>query len=405
MDNSAVVVGGGIGGLACALGLGRSGVPVTVLERAPHFAEVGAGVQLGPNAVRVLADWGLAEPLRAVASYPDDLRVHDGRDGRLLARLTLGASMLQRFGQPYACVHRADLHQLLLQAVSAHTTTVLRTGATLAGFESKPDRVQVALEGLPSLVTPALIGCDGLWSRVRDGLLGPTPPQATGHLAYRALMPAASLAASQRINTVQVWWGTRWHVVAYPVRAGAWLNLVAVVRAGPAPGQTSDQLRQWTQATDAGELHRAIGPASADLLALLAAAPSWTRWVLHDRPAMRAAVEHAQGRVALLGDAAHPMRPYLAQGASMALEDAWTLQQLAAGTAAQRDWEALFARYARARWQRNARVQRAATRNGRIYHLGGLGRAGRDLGLRWLGERVMRQDWLYSGPPHPTLRA
>ena len=405
MDNKVVIAGGGIGGLACALALGRSGVPVTVLEQAEQFDEVGAGVQLGPNAVRVLASWGLADSLRAVAAYPDDLRVRDARSGRELARQHLGATALARFGQPYACVHRADLHQLLLGAVRSTTPTTLRLQARVQAFEvvrgGDANAVRVSLDQHRTLGGVALIGCDGLWSRVRERLLGAAPARLTGHLAYRGLIATERLPQALRSNSVQAWLGARMHVVTYPVRSGEWTNLVAVVHGRLGTGHGGDSPRRWTVDAHVEDLLAATGPVAGELKGLIDAVPAWSLWALHDRPPLRGPAELARGPVALLGDAAHPLRPYLAQGAAMAMEDAWTLGQLVDSPAAEQDWTALFARYAALRWARNARVQRASVRNGQVFHAQGPIRLGRDLALKLFSERLMTNAWLYSGPAQP----
>ncbi|UXH79059.1 FAD-dependent monooxygenase [Roseateles amylovorans] len=405
MEETVLVAGGGIGGLACALSIGVSGVPVTVLEQAGDFAEIGAGIQLGPNAMRVLSDWGLDVPLRSIASYPDDLRVRDSRDGRELGHLRLGATALSRFGQPYACVHRADFHQLLREAVRSRTPAKLRLQTTVKDFHVQSHGVHVTLDDGQTLSGAALIGCDGLWSRVRDGLLGAARPQFTGHLAYRGLVQADSVGLESRRNSVQLWLGARMHVVAYPVRDGRWINLVAVVHDGLGEDPDSDRPRRWAREARVEDLLVKTGPLAGHLRDLIDAVPVWTRWPLYDRRPLRGPSEHAIGPVALLGDAAHPLRPHLAQGAAMAIEDAWAIGQLIDRLAAPLDWAALFARYAAQRWERNARVQRMSQRNGRLYHASGLCRLGRNVGLRLLGEQVLVNRWLYGGPPEMHGRA
>jgi salicylate hydroxylase len=240
-----------------------------------------------------------------------------------------------------------------------------------------------------------LIGADGLWSRVRAQLLGDGAPRATGHLAYRALVRQAELPAALRSGRVTVWLGPGLHVVAYPVRGGDWLNVVALVE-GPAPADPA----QWDHAANAADLQAVLAGACAPLRDLVAAVPSWRLWALNDRPPVQGAAQMVQGRVALLGDAAHPMRPYLAQGAGMAIEDADELGRLLGqarelGTLI--DTPVLLQRYALNRWQRNAQVQAHAARNGRIYHLRGPAAWARDAGLRLLGAKLMDQPWLYAG--------
>lgn len=406
MEHEVVVAGGGIGGLACALALARAGVSIDLLEQASAWGEVGAGLQLGPNAVRVLDDWGLVPALRACAAFPDELQVRDAHSAATLGTLRLGERAQARYGQPYATVHRADLHALLLQAAQAQAGVRLHTQARVASCDPRPDRVRVTCEDERHFEGAALIGSDGLWSRVRTQLLGTQPVRVSGHLAYRGLVRSADLPAALRPNRVTAWLGPRLHVVHYPVRRGEWINVVAVVHGvlgqghGGPPG--SDP-QSWSHEAQAADLRRALGPACADLMAMLDAVPGWKLWALNDRAPLRGTHEQAQGRIALLGDAAHPLRPYLAQGAAMALEDAWTLGRLRQqSTGSSTDWPDLLARYARTRWARNARVQARSARNGTIFHASGLLRLGRNTAMAVLGERLLDSPWLYSGPPEPV---
>lgn len=399
MDQSVLVAGGGIGGLACALALARAGQAATVLEQAGAFGEVGAGLQLGPNAVRVLHDWGLAGALQAVAAWPDRLCVRDARDGRQLGQLRLGEQARARYGHAYATLHRADLHQLLLSAVQQQRGVTLRLDKRLTAWAVQDATVRLQTADGETLRAPALVGCDGLWSAVGAHGLDTCPPRATGHLAYRGMVRADALAPGADARSVSAWLGPRHHVVHYPVRRGDWINVVAVVHGRlPAGGDA----RSWRQAAEGADLRRALGPVCGDLRAVIDAVPQWTLWQLHDRAAVASPGALAHDRVALLGDAAHPMRPYLAQGAAMALEDAWTLGRLlpaAAGSAP--DWPSLFARYAQLRWPRVARVQRQSQRNGRIFHADGLLRVARNAAMALLGERLLDNPWLYAGPADP----
>jgi len=398
MNLPVLVAGGGIGGLAAALALVRQGQAVTVLEQAPAFGEIGAGLQLGPNAVRVLADWGLLPQLRGSAAFPDALQVRDARSGRALGHLRLGEAAVARHGQAYACIHRADLHALLQDAVMGEAPVSWRLGARVESWRLSEGGVSLTLASGDRLAGQALIGCDGLWSRVRHAGFDASPPRRTGHLAYRGLVPADALPAAMRANQIGVWLGRQLHVVHYPVRRGEAINLVAVVHGEPGAADASS----WSQPAEAGELRAALGTVCAPLADWLAAVPAWTRWVLHDRDPLRGPAAMARGPVALLGDAAHPMRPYLAQGAAMALEDAWALGHLAQGAAAD-DWPDRLARYAQVRWARNARVQQRSRRNGRIFHASGALRLGRDWAMGLLGERLLDNPWLYAGPGEPPL--
>lgn len=401
-----MVVGGGIGGLACAVALGRTGLGVQVLEQASAFGEVGAGLQLGPNAVRVLAHWGLTDALSACAAFPEALQVRDALGGARLGRLTLGQQVRARHGQPYATLHRADLHALLLQAASQLPQVQLTLSARVAGYTESATGVRLTGENEAEYAARALIGADGLWSRVRSQLLGAQPVRASGHLAYRGMVRSADLPAALRAPLVTAWLGPRLHAVHYPVRQGAWFNVVVVVQGVLGQGHggaVGADPQSWTHQAHVADLRRTLGPTHAELLQMVDAVPQWTLWPLNDRPPMLGPQEHARGRVALLGDAAHPLRPYLAQGAAMALEDAWTLGRLAeqqpAGT--EIDWPALLQRFARTRWARNARVQSRSQRNGSIFHASGLVRWGRNAAISLLGESLLDLPWLYGGPPQP----
>ena len=394
MRQPVLLAGAGIGGLAAALACARIGVPVQLFERSPALAEVGAGIQLGPNVTRLLKGWGLQTALEAVAAYPENLLIRSAESGTLLGRLRLGEQALVRYGAPYATVHRADLQALLLQAVQACGSAQLQLGQAITGFDQ--DAARACLHHADGRQTQGalLVGADGLSSRVRQQLLGDGPPRPTRHLAYRALLPQAALPAALRCQDVVVWLGVGLHVVQYPVRGGDWLNVVALVESRLEDSKTGDR-SGWDHAATGADLMRELEGETPELLSLLQAMDGWRLWHLQIRQTISSPVQMAQGRVALLGDAAHPMLPYLAQGAGMAIEDAQALgQALEQGGAT----PAALAHYAQARWQRNARVQRRALRNGRIFHASGPVRWGRDLAMRALGERLLDIPWLYGGP-------
>ncbi len=379
-----------MGGLAAALACSRAGWQACVYEQAREFREVGAGIQLGPNATRILIDWGLEPSLSAIAARPQRLQVRSAYNGRELGRLDLGDRFAQRYGAPYLTVHRADLQGVL--ADGAHRAGVeLQLGSRITVVSPGPDVVRMRVGDTHQAESDVLVGADGLWSEVRSQVCRDGPPHPTGHLAYRTLAVQADLPAALRSQDVTVWLGPRLHAVAYPVRAGEQLNVVAIVQ-GTAKGPAHD----WDQAGAVGELLAAMGPLCQPLRDLVGAMPSWRLWALQDRPPMQSANEMASGRVALLGDAAHPMRPYLAQGAGMAIEDAAELgRALASATDPASDVAMALRGYALTRWQRCARVQARSQRNGRIFHATGLMRWGRDLSLRLLGERLLDQPWLY----------
>ena len=393
-----VVAGGGIGGLAAALAASRAGCDVRLLERAAAFSEVGAGVQLGPNVTRLLHAWGLNDALRAVAAFPERLQVRSAAGGEVLGELPLGQAMAMRYGAPYATVHRADLHGLLLDALQQHGDIKFHAGRALQSFSQSAEAVSLHTATGPDIECDALLGADGLWSMVRQQLLGDGLPRRTGHLAYRALVTQATLPSPLRSNDVTVWLGRRLHVVQYPVRGGEQLNVVAFVH-GEVPDDAG-ALVNWDHSANRPDLVAALGNTCAGLQSLIEAIPDWRLWVMYDRPTMQGAHQHALGRVALLGDAAHPMRPYLAQGAGMAIEDAAELgHALSQAKAVAFDVPALLQRYALNRWQRNARVQARALRNGEIFHADGLMRWGRDASIKLLGAKVLDMPWLYGTMP------
>lgn len=393
MTQNILIAGGGIGGLAAALACSRAGWGVQLLEQAPVFSEVGAGIQLGPNAVHIMQAWGLEAELQSIAAFPSQLQARSADTGRELGVLRLGERPRTLYGAPHATVHRADLHHVLLDAVRKQPAVQLYTGDALTAFENHSEGVQVLTRAGVTLQGDALIGADGVWSRVRQHLLHDAPARVTGHLAYRAMVQQQTLPLALRSQQVTVWMGAHLHVVAYPVRCGEWLNVVAIVE-----GRVQDGvIENWDHSANAQDLCAALGHTCSALRALVAAIDVWRLWPLCDRPPMQGAHEHAQGRVALLGDAAHPMRPYMAQGAGMALEDAACLEQVLGGQhvpMVQR-----LQAYATQRWQRNARVQARSIRNGNIFHAQGPVRWGRDMAMRVLGERVMDVPWLYRGTP------
>jgi salicylate hydroxylase len=412
-----LIAGGGIGGLAAALALSQAGQRVTVLERAAEFVDIGAGIQLGPNAIKLLTRWGVKDAVLQQACLPQAIAVRDTATGRSLARMLLGQAVQQRYGEVYACVHRADLHAALWQAVRPQTGVQLHCneqvlgasqsstqntakghtqntpentgrGASEHGAHSAARSVQVQ-STQHTWHADALIAADGVASSVRQAVWADGAPRATGHAAYRTLLPTASLPASVRtpalVSEVGVWWGRDVHVVHYPVRGGEFINLVVLsdqAAAKAVPG--------WASVASSADVECRVQGACPLLRDLLACASGWHSWHLYDRPATRSWVK---GHVALLGDAAHPMLPYLAQGAAMALEDA---AALAASVAQQSDWPTVLQHYQRSRKARCERVVATAQRNGRIFHLAPPWSKARDAVLALKGTQVLGLPWLYG---------
>jgi salicylate hydroxylase len=390
MAKDVLIAGGGLGGLAAALACARSGWQAHLFEQARVFSEVGAGIQLGPNTTRILASWGLDTALRRVAAFPRLLRVRSANDGTELACLRLGANFTDRYGAPYATIRRADLQALLLEAAQAQGVA-LRLAARVRTAWQTQQAAGLHIEGNGDITGDALVGADGLWSIVRQQVCADGLPPPTGHVAYRGLVAQSELPEPLRTLEVTVWLGPNLHVVAYPVGGGDQLNVVAIVQ-----GQGIGPAEDWDQEALHVNLQTVLAHACTPLRDLVRAMPGWRLWALHDRRPLRSAAEMANGRIALLGDAAHPMRPYLAQGAGMAIEDAETLARSLAAVGGAVDIAAALRAYAQARWQRCARVQRRSQRNGQIFHAMGAVRWGRDLALRAFGERIVDLPWLYG---------
>ncbi|MFE8644557.1 FAD-dependent monooxygenase [Sphingomonas sp. NCPPB 2930] len=398
-----LVAGGGIGGLATALACVRAGWRARVFEGAGAFAEVGAGLQLGPNATRLLQGWGLGGALEAAAAFPDRLELRGAASGRVLGRLALGAQARARYGAPYATLHRADLQAMLLAAVQAHGEAAIHLGTRVTGVRPQADAVRIdteppGLDGVPPATVQvegdALVVADGLWSQLRAAVVPDDgAPRVTGHTAYRALLRQADLPAALRSDQVTVWLGPWMHLVQYPVRRGEWLNVVLLVQGDAALPPGADP-RDWSLFAPSGGPAAALSGACAPLRSLHEAVADWRLWMLCDRPPVARPADVARGRVALLGDAAHPMLPYLAQGAGMAIEDAAVLGHMLAMDAVEVPQR--LRSYAQRRWQRVARVQSVARRNAAVFHATGPVRWGRDMAMAVLGERLLDQPWLYG---------
>jgi salicylate hydroxylase len=387
-----LIAGGGLGGLAAALALARSGHSATVLERAAQFADVGAGIQLGPNAVKVLAQLGVRDAALQQACLPQAIVVRHVATGRSISRILLGQAVQQRYGEVYACVRRSDLHAALLQAARNESRITLCSGEAVQGVNQSGEAVQVQ-SSQRSLQADALVAADGLWSSVRQAVLADGAPHATGHAAYRVLLPMAQVPAALQAMEVGVWWGPDVHVVHYPVRSGQFLNLVVLSEHSAAKAVPG-----WASVADHAQVAQSLQrvcPLLGDLLHSVQTyqqthQKTWQSWHLYDRPAVRSWV---QGRVALLGDAAHPMLPYLAQGAAMALEDAVVLSH----QVGQHDgWSAALLCYQQLRKARTERVVATARRNGRIFHLSAPWSVARDAVLALKGTEVLGLPWLYG---------
>ena len=389
---SIAVAGAGIGGLTAALALARKGHAVTLVERRPGFSEVGAGLQLTPNASRILIGLGLAAALRRVVTEPERVVVRRIASGRQIGAVALGPFAQQRYQAPYWVAHRADLQRILLDAVRSQSSIRLVMGRTVEEVQSGPDRATLAWVSTSgareSLTADAVIGADGIWSKVRRALGDAALPAFHGSIAWRATLDRSAAPAELAGNETGLWLGSQGHVVHYPIAGGRLINVVAIetdaepVEGWAAPGKAEDLLARYASAAPL-------------LRQLLSRPPEWLRWSLFRHPVRRLAA----GRIALLGDAAHSVLPFLAQGAALAIEDAATLASLL-GQDSQGVPQALFT-YENQRLKRAQRVQSEARRNGRIYHAGSFVAFGRDRVMRHLGPEGMtrRYDWLYGFRP------
>lgn len=390
-----VIVGAGIGGLAAALACARAGgMTVQVLEQADTLSEVGAGIQLGPNAVRRLVALGVGDAVRRRAGHPRCLEVRDAVSQRLIGSLPLGATARSRYGEDYLTIHRADLQALLMQAALAQPTVHLQLSTPVNQVRQDDTGVEVVATGRAFRADVAVVA-NGVWSGLRQQLLGDGPPRRLGHIALRTLIPAAQWPRTLARDTVTAWLGERMHAVAYPVRGGDDFNLVIIVHEGDRIA-LDDQGDRWNGAIEHQRVADAVADTHAVLRELVAVAPGWKFWALHGRPPVADPHEMVRGRVGLLGDAAHPMVPYLAQGAAMAIEDAHALGEVL-GRAEADALPLALTRWADMRWERVSRVQARSLRNGRIFHATGFLRLGRDWSMRILGERLIDLPWLYGG--------
>lgn len=386
-DRPVIIVGGGIGGLATALALALRGMRSLLLEQSAEFREVGAGIQLGPNVFRRFETLGIRGAVEAIAVFPDNLIMRDALTGDEVTRIPMGERARQHWGMPYAVIHRADLHTALLEACRAQPLIELRTNARMTAWADSGAGVTVTLADGGSLTGSAMVACDGLWSTVRGDIVNDGKPRVSGHIAYRAVLPAAEVPAGQFENNVVLWAGPKTHLVHYPLRRGELYNLVAVFH--------SNRYEEgWNAFGDVDELNERFRNQQPQVHQLLDKIESWRMWVLCDREPV---ANWTRGRVTLLGDAAHPMLQYLAQGACMAIEDAVCLaEQL---SQAPDDPNRAFLAYQQARYLRTARVQVMARVYGDFYHATGPVRELRNTMLagRTAAQAYAGNDWLYGG--------
>lgn len=381
------VAGGGIGGLATSLALANAGYRVILWERHETPRADGAGIQIGPNGCKALRRLGVLDAVLPLGAQPAAIAVGDAASGRFLTRLPLGADIATRHGAPYITLARPDLERVLSTRVARHNAIDVNFGKTAVSIAPDGDSIRAVSAAGDTIAADAAIIADGMWSRLRSHVTGPLVPAATGQAAFRTIIERPCAIGGADANCVRVWLARRCHIVAYPVRGGSATAVVVVIH-DPAIATG------WNVAPDLTRLSDAFTALHAPLRQFLeTAGDSWRMWSLH---AMTAPERLSNGRIALLGDAALPVLPFLAQGAVMALEDAVAIANHV--TQSRPDIPAAFAAYGRQRLQRKAAIARASQKNGRAYHLSGPMAYARDAVLRLTPPRLLmsRYDWIYG---------
>ena len=383
-----LVAGGGIGGLAAAYALALKGIPVRVLEQAPEFREIGAGIQLGPNIFRALEKLGLKDAILADAHVPPAMEMRCALSGERITHIPLTTPAFNaKFHQPYAVIHRHDIHGVFIRACQGNNLVTLENNRTVEDFEQNDDGVTLTLQSGERVKGSALVGCDGMWSKVRSKIVGDGGPTVSGHIAYRAVLKRDEVPADLWSPDVVLWAGPRTHLVHYPLRRGEIFNLVAVFH-------SKRYVEGWNAEADAADLWEHFKGQRPEVMRMLERIETWRMWVLCDREPVK---DWSKGRVTLLGDAAHPMLQYLAQGACMATEDAVALADRVAENPD--DLPSAFRAYVQQRYLRTARVQIMARVYGDFYHARGPAAELRNQMLRprTPEESYAGIDWLYGG--------
>ncbi len=385
-----LIAGGGIGGLTAALCGLQFGQDVTVLEQSAELGEVGAGLQLSPNAMQVFKALGLADELAARGFRPDAIETRMGESALSLFRIPLGAAAEARWGAPYLHIHRADLIEVLRAALDARAPGAVRLGAEVAGYEQDGEQVSVRLRDGEAMTGDALIGADGIHSAIRTQMLGQETPRFTGNMAWRAVVPVDRLGNLAPAPTACAWMGRGKHAVTYRLRGGELANFVGVVE------RDDWTVESWSEPGSREQALADFAGWHPGITKLIEEADELFRWALYDRAPLQTWCE---GRAVLLGDAAHPMLPFVAQGAAMAIEDAWAVMS---ALATSEDVDHALQAYQTARLPRTSKVQALSRANAKTFHQrSALGRLS-TYGPMWLGGRLApsvvrsRLDWIYG---------
>ncbi|MEL6663147.1 MAG: FAD-dependent monooxygenase, partial [Pseudomonadota bacterium] len=386
----AIIAGGGIGGLTAALCFNHFGWGVEVLEKAPELGEVGAGIQLSPNAMKVFEALGLGEALAGAAFRPEAIEIRMGESGMRLIRTPLGDTAARRWGSPYLHIHRADLIAVLRDALADRAPDAVRLGAGVERYEQEGQTVSAVLSGGERITADLLVGADGIHSAIRTQMLGPDSPVFTGNVAWRSVVPVERLGKVVPDPVACAWMGRGKHAVTYLLRGGQLANLVAVV-------ERDDWTKEsWTEPGSREEALRDFAGWHPTITRLIEESDQLFRWALFDRPPLKSWTD---GRAAIMGDAAHPMLPFMAQGAAMAIEDAWALAAL---TAASGDIPSALSAYQKLRHPRASAVQARSRANAKTFHQRSVPGRLRNYGPIWLagrlapGAALARQDHIYG---------
>ncbi|WP_036593156.1 FAD-dependent monooxygenase [Ottowia thiooxydans] len=390
-DKPVIVAGGGLGGLSVALALGQAGHCVQVLEQAPEIAPIGYGIQLGPNVLKAFSQLGLASIVKAACDYPQSLVMPDAESGDVLLRIPLnGEAYIQRFGEPYIVIHRSAIHDILLEACSRQEGVELIVNSQVDNFRDEgEDGVSVTTTDGRRFEGSALIGADGVKSRIRALIQGETAPRDTGYVAHRTVMPMSQTPAGlPHLQDVVLWSGPGYHVVHYPLNQGTVFNAVAVFR-NPAPGV--EDPKQYV-----AQVQQVYGAAHPSLKKVIELMDLQKRWPLADRDPFRT---WSCGRVTLLGDAVHPTLQSYGQGAGMAVEDAVCLAGLVNDSGG--DFEKAFAEYPKRRLVRSARIQLGSRHLWEFYHAEGIAREVRNAELKERTDQSFYDclSWIWDGDP------
>jgi len=380
-----LIAGGGVGGMTTALALAQRQIPVVLFEQAADFSDVGAGIQLSPNCSRVLRTLGLTKELDEQGFLPQHTQFRHWQIGKIISETSLGKSAEQTYGAPYYHFHRSDLLNLLLQAAKTQPLIQLKLNSRIESIEQIDDSVRVLVNG-ETHTGSALIGADGIHSKVRESLFGAESPTFTGNVAWRALVPTSSLPANLIQPAATAWWGPGKHFVHYYVRGGTMVNCVCVVES------KEWQDESWNINGHFPDLAAEFADWHPTINTLLANAnkKNLYKWGLFDRPPM---AQWSIGRITLLGDACHPTLPFMAQGAAMAIEDAAVIAGCLNQT---QDPTSAFLRYEKLRKKRTAMIQQLSRRNAKVFHLKGIAAWARNRAAKRAGGSTMKKLYAFD---------